>query len=209
MVCTKETEGSCEHTGHVQLTSNQVRVHSKNVGMDDIELSQHALGKQIHASAVQSLVYKRTGLDLKQHQYRYINKKALKESMQISLNQNRGNGSNPDYVMTAADRLLCNIEACPHTSYSILFADYETDQLTIRKKRKNKKGVTEEVIEDMADEVDSATTFADKIQTSLSITGTGQILIAVAWTNDEAKQKFERFPEFSCSDVTEGTNTEQ
>ena len=40
-----------------------------------------------------------------------------------------------------------------------------------------------------------------------TIASTGEILLAVIWTNDNARRKFDMFPEFTTSDVTMGTNS--
>ena len=59
------------------------------------------------------------------------------------------------------------------------------------------------------DKVNDIKTYAQKVRDRLSITGSSCILLAVAWTNNEAQRKFEMFPEFSCCDVTHGTNSER
>ena len=70
---------------------------------------------------------------------------------------------------------------------------------------------TDEVMdmETLKDNVDSARECSDRVKSQLSVSGTGQMLTAVVWTNDRARRKFEMHPEFGCGDTTMGSNAEK
>jgi len=107
---------------------------------------------------------------------------------------------------------LLQLESRSDTSYVAIFADFETDHLTIRNKKRSSSGSTEDSIVDqnqLVDDSDSASRFANKVREALSVTGSGQILLALAWTNDVATRKLTMFPEFTSSDTTESTNAEE
>ena len=57
--------------------------------------------------------------------------------------------------------------------------------------------------------MDTVKEHAEKVRDSLSITGADCILMAVAWTTNDAQRKFQMYPEFTGSDVTFGTNAER
>ena len=209
----KEQRGNANHCGHGQTPSELLRVRAKTTGLDAIELAQQALSAQIRAASVQALLRERTGIELETSQIRHINRKAVNESLRLNMAETgHPGGDDPDYHPTAADRLLLNLDNCPTASYVVIFADCETDSLRIRARSKNSDGdasVTDLDPNDLADPADSAERFSIKVRDALSITGTGQILLALAWTYDESRRKFAMFPEFVGSDVTKGTNKEE
>ena len=99
--------------------------------------------------------------------------------------------------MTAADRLLFNVQADPSVSYVALFGRYESGALTLYYRKKNAKReeqVTEQSVpeEELDDGTDSAEQFSKTVRKSLQATDRdGEILIACAWTDDESRRKFE------------------
>ena len=123
---------------------------------------------------------------------------------------------NPDssYEPTAADRLLSNLESDPKYTYTVLYGQYDSDELKVYCRTKDNDGKVSTQLKNprnicQRDEVDDIETYSKKVRDRLSITGSGCILLAVAWTTDEAQRKFEILPEFSCSDVTHETNSER
>ena len=50
-----------------------------------------------------------------------------------------------------------------------------------------------------------ATTYCDRLEYS----ETGEILLAIAWSSDESRQKFDMYPEIMGADDTEETNSEE
>ena len=152
---------------------------------------------------------------------------ALKQRTLLS--QNPGMTSADASNSTPADRLLSNLFASQTTSCIVLFGKCNTPLLTgtgappIQLIRKTKTGgvVTEDNVTDdnvfigvdtpevsAEAKLETALDHAERIRKSLSITGSGLILLAVAWTNDEARRLFEMYPEFHTADVTEKTNAE-
>ena len=151
-------------------------------------------------------------------QIRHIQKK-LRDATEIRLDviQELANGtatSDPSYEPTPADRLLSMLESDPKYTYTVLYGQYDSDELKIYRRTKDEEGKVNTVNENpdtlsQHDKVDHVRTYAQKVRDRLSITGSSCILLAVAWTTDEAQRKFEMFPEFSCSDITHGTNSEK
>ena len=241
----KQQSGCVKHCGHLKRTSDQVRIGKNHVPSKDQKLMHDLLSSHFVAPAVSTVIYNRSGIDLEPYQI-YDMHKTLKDS--IFLNQRPGfrkeNGHNAR--PTAADSLLANLDANPRASYIVLYGDYDSNLLTIRRRSKISKKATQffpyegnsvddlhlidektlhnqpavsvnaDVYEstvhssELADEDgDSAEVFADKVRSSLNITGSGLILLAIAWTNDQARRRFGMFPEFTAADVTEGTNSEK
>lgn len=142
-------------------------------------------------------------------------KKKVRETQCLSRNPITGEKFNFG-TSTAADRLLSKLETDESASYIVLFAEFDTDRLRIRARRKHqtvRSGVSsesDETEEDLlTDATDSAMRQAEKVKTALGITGSGLILLAVAWTYDHALRLAEMFPEVHSCDVVFGTNREQ
>ena len=59
------------------------------------------------------------------------------------------------------------------------------------------------------DGLDSPQAHADKVYKAMEVTGTGEILLALAWTFDDALSDFQKFPYVFSMDDTQGTNAEK
>jgi len=83
------------------------------------------------------------------------------------------------------------------------------------KKRSYNSPTTEEinVDVDLGDDTETPFMFAQylegTVRDDLTNTSTGQILRITVWTNDNARQKLDMYPEFVSIDNTEGTNAEK
>ncbi|CAB9531432.1 expressed unknown protein [Seminavis robusta] len=107
-----------------------------------------------------------------------------------------------------ATALLARLQSDPTKSSVVLFASYESGLLRIRQSH---RGATPQNIdpESLTDESDSAESFANKVRDALSITGSGMILLALAWTGESSQRLFQMYPEFKSGDSTYKTNSEK
>ena len=211
----KQQAGSLDHIGHPHLYQDEIRHGVNVIGEDNMELTQQAFSSEIRPGQTQNLIEERTGTTLEAWQVKHQFKK--KHDSDLIVNCALDSPLNPSQ-MTAADKLLADLESNPNESYYALFARFETDLLKIVAKRKRERGQLpladddEEImidVDSLQDAADSASDYANRVRRSLSITGSGQILLGIAWTNNEARRKFEMFPELSACDVTMGTNAEE
>jgi hypothetical protein len=203
----KKQTGVSHHCGHPKRLPEQIRIRTNKLGEDQIKRITNCLNVFVQSSSISDLTYLETGVDIEQSQIQYHRKKI---KQQFYLSAVPGNVAHAD--STAADRLLANLEADPHSSYIVLYGSYESNLLTIYRKVKTTTAPTTLSAvdqQDLVDEVDSAEAQAEKLKSSLAITGTGLVLLAVAWTNDAARRRFEMFPEFCGFDCTASTNAEQ
>ena len=214
----KEQSGCKDHNGHTHREPHECRMYAKDYGEDAMQLVIDSLQSAIRPSLIASLIDTREGHHINPKQIRHMKKK-LRDTTVIRLDvieelANNGAASDPTYQPTPADRLLSELESNPKYTYTVLYGQYESDELKIYRRSKDGDGNVDTVLEDpdtmsQNDEVDDVKTYAQKVRDRLSITGSSCILLAVAWTTDEAQRKFEMFPEFSCCDVTHGTNSER
>ena len=167
---------------------------------DELKIAQDALGAKISATASGSLLKNRTGIDLNWHQLQHLKTK--------DKNNNTSDGKNSAHA-TATDRLLADLKADPEVSFVCLFGDVSSGLLTIKTKRKNvNNSLADELfLDDLGDSTDSPQDFARDMtgKENLIHTDSGQMLLAIAWTNNKARRKFDMYPEFMGGDDTEDT----
>ena len=214
----KEQAGCKDHNGHTHREPHECRMYAKDYGEDAMKLVIDSLQSAIRPSLIASLIDTREGHHINPKQIRHMKKK-MRDTTVIRLDMikelaNNEAPSDPAYKPTPADRLLSELESNPKYTYTVLYGQYDSDELKIYRRSKDGNGDVNTVLEDadtmsQNDEVDDIRTYAQKVRDRLSITGSSCILLAVAWTTDEAQRKFEMFPEFSCCDVTHGTNSER
>ena len=206
-------QGGCScHTGHVFVPPYLLRHRAKTVGRRSLESSKNAFLAQVSASSVRRLINEETGIELDPSQAHDLRRKAMNESLILHIAA-LGSGVDPENA-TAADRLLAELHKNPKISYTVLFGDYDNSgSLTIKRRKRNSARNGEYAIHeeslDLVDPLDSAKKHSKRIKDSLSVTGTNQILLGLCWTHDEARRKFDLFPEFGTSDATEDTNIEE
>lgn len=205
----KKQSGNLEHNGHVQRDPNDIRLYGHHIGRNAVELAREGLSEHILASQMRSLLHRRTGVDLDERQLRHINKKSLRESLVLNADSVWTQHGVQTNVATAADRMIAHLNQDMSYGFVVIFAEYNSDKLTIRAKRRSNLAVTDETLGNLADEQESAESFATTIRDALSITGDGRILLAIAWTKDVARKKFAMYPEITISDVTYSTNSEK
>ena len=90
---------------------------------------------------------------------------------------------------TPVDRLIAQLAEDPTVSYTGLFAEYKSGLVTIKTKKMNKNSATEieKFAQDLNDATDSPEAFAETIRSSLQDSSNGEILLALAWTTDDAR----------------------
>ena len=198
-----QQKGSLDHCGHMHTNPDHIKIQSRHVPKEEIEISKDALDAKISATATGSLLKKRTGLTLDWQQLQYLKTKN-KNALVMSKRGSKSSGN-----ITPVDRLIADLDHDPATSYICLFGEANSGLITIKTKKKN-SAVEEVFTSDLGDSTDSPEAFAQDMmgRTNLIHTESGQLLLAIAWTNDEARRKFDMYPEFMGGDDTEETNSE-
>jgi hypothetical protein len=217
----KKQAGCCRHSGHPRYMPDQVRVMLRSAGTKSVENALEQLQEFIAISQISGVVRQQTGMDPDYRQIWELNRKRVREQELIDLQTILGDDFDETQIerLTPAERLIYSCQADPTTSYTLLYGDYDDDRLTVY--RRNKHGQNRADLasppsdttvvdpDELKDNVDSAATYSDKVRQSLSIQGTGQILLGFAWTHTAAQRDLKMFPEFTSADVTEGVNAEK
>ena len=78
----------------------------------------------------------------------------------------------PTYTPTAADRLLSNLESDPKYTYTVLYGQYDSDELKVYHRTKDGEGKVSTVRENprsicQHDEVDDIETYSKKVRDRL------------------------------------------
>ena len=198
-----QQKGSLEHCGHMHICPQHLKIQSRHVPGEEIKISKDALDAKISATSTGTLLKKRTGIALDWQQLQYLKNKD-KNALVMSKRGDKSSGN-----ITTVDRLLADLDADPETSYICLFGELNSGLITIKTKKKN-SNVEEVFTSDLGDDTDSPEAFAKDMmgKANLIHTGSGQMLLAIAWTNDEARRKLDMYPEFMGGDDTEETNSE-
>jgi len=206
----QQQAGCATHCGHLQKRPEHVAMLTKSLEEEDQDLAADCLKEHFRERSVGALMFRRTGITLEKHQLKHMKRLGKVKAYQAAALLS-GTGTAGD-LKTPADKLLHNLETNKEVSYVALYGEFDSGLLTIRQRRVVRGGrvTVEEMEEDgLRDAADSAADLVHRIRGNLEITGTGGlILLGVAWTDDVSSQRFQMFPEFFASDVTEGTNSE-
>lgn len=204
----RQQRGCLDHCGHLQENPEFLRIRTKFAPTEEIQLSEDALECHISATETSNLLSKRTGLNLEWHQMHYLKEKKKNDAV-MDAHESLGTGK---ANITAVDRLLADLENDPKSSYVALFGEFDSGLLTIKTKRKTMNNSIEidAFTDDLGDATDNPETLArdSRSRTELTHSASGKIVLAVAWTNTEARRKFDMYPEFMGGDDTEDTNSE-
>ena len=198
--------GCVHHCNHLQETPEFLRIQTRHVPSDEIQISNDALDSHISATATASLFKKRTGIFLDYKQLQYLKKRNKNDLVMEA-------GGSLEGGITAVDRLIASLQNDHTISFIVLYGDFNTTLLTIKTKSQhlNNSAVIGDFLDELGDDTDSPELFAKncKSRSSLVHSKSGKIVLAVGWTNVEARRKFDMFPEFMGGDDTEGTNSEE
>ena len=203
----RQQSGDISHCGHIHESPELLRIQSHLAPQKAVEVAEDALDSFVPTAATGSLFNKRTGMHLEQHQLRYLKQRKKNDLVM------EANDSLDVTEITAVDRLIADLKKDPQCSYVCLYGEYNSKLLTIKTKKKgmNNAETIEEFNEELGDDTDNPKAFAEdycKSRSSLKDSSNGKIVLAIAWTNDEARRKFDMFPEFLGGDDTEDTNSE-
>jgi hypothetical protein len=206
-----QQRGNIVHCKHMHVVPQHLPIQSKFVPREELQIAKDALTSKISATAAGSLLRERTGISLNWQQLQYLK---TKDTNQLVMSK-KGSTS-PTGHTTAADRLLADLNNDPTVSFLCLFADVKSGLITIKQRHKrtnNSSSIEEEeaFTADLEDDICSPKEFAQDMtgRENLVCADNGQMLLAIAWTNDEARRKFDMYPEFMGGDDTEDTNSEK
>lgn len=138
--------------------------------------------------------------------------------------------------VSAADRALAFLKSKPNVSFTALTAELNSGLITLKKRKKgfDNSITVEEFTRNIHDGYDGPKEYAGRhfgmdenefksvssaaqdkssknkrdAPKNLHLKN-GQILLALAWTTDEGRRKFDMYPEFISGDATEDTNSEE
>ena len=199
--------GNIHHCGHFHLDPSLIRMPSHvAVNAEELQIAKDALESNISPSATQSLVQTRTDANLEVHQLSYLKRKVDRDNLIM-------NGASN--VETVADRLVSWLTSDPTKSFILLFAENDPNsgllKIKKRKQHMNNAVVVESFLDDLGDATETPLQYAAsmRIKSDLVHSASGEILLACAWTNDNARRKFDMFPEFMGGDDTDETNSEE
>jgi len=202
----KKQSAVSHHCGHTEQTPDQIRIRTNKLGQEQLQRIKNCVETFVGCATIADLTRLESGMDIEYSQLHNLRRK-VREQHYLSVVP----GMEAAGPSTSADRLLANLENDPETSYIVLYGSYESNLLTVYKKVKSttlQSEITAVDHDSLVDDVDSVQSQADKLKSSLSISGTGLVLLAVAWTNDAARRRFEMFPDYCGFDCTGSTNAE-
>ena len=224
----KQQSGCLDHCGHSHFAPKYLRMPTKFVSQNELDLAKDCFATKNPTTTTTKLLNHRSDIGLEWHQLHYLKTKKKNDlviqDMDPSLVPNNAE-------ITAADRLLASLKNKPNVSYIALTAELNSGLITLKKRRKGVDNsiTVEELSGDLEDPdgVDSAKRFAARelgvgeeelkafaaskktdVPDNLRLKN-GQVLLAIAWTTDESRRKFDTFPEFLFGDATEETNSEE
>jgi len=195
-----------------------------------MELTQELIGAGINLQSVADFIEKRTDQRLSQDALKRM-RKDIKNSLIVS----RAAGANIDPSrMSAADRLLFNLENDPDSLFVALFADYDTPllatpKIVARSKRRESHSIEVECQSTdgeihrvtsvgnvwLGNAEESPATVSKKIRDALRVSCNGdddstpKILLCIAWTTKEQRRLAEMYPEVLGTDLTNKVNNEK
>ena len=181
---------------------------------DERQIAMDCIDSRMKMSSLDKMIMKRNHFSLSAGKLEYLKTQhaQLKSDRRLG-NIGCGPMTNPQ---TPADRLLAKFDADDRSSYVALYADFSTDNITIRKKCKHRADHSIEDVdpEECADDVNTARLDAKKARKSILdrlrvSSEANKILLAFAWTDDESKLRFDMFPEVMVGDCVGHMNREE
>jgi hypothetical protein len=209
-----EQQGSLQHCGHLWCQPELVSLPVKALPRDEIIMASDGTKEFMKASMLEALLFHQNATTIPTQKLQYFQscQKRMAENPMLSFlwTGEQSHDANLPMPSTPADLILADLDADPSSSYVAMYGKYDSELLTIHQKHKRlaDHSVEEMDLEDHNDGIDSAQKSAEKIRGNLSVTGTGMILLGLAWTEDSAAIRFSMYPEAFGLDVTENTNSE-
>ncbi len=200
----RQQSGSLKHSGHIKLDPKLIRIPIRHVlSSSELSLADDSLRSLSDTTSTLDLLAERNNACI---EWQAIHN--LKEKKKNDLVFSAENDISSQ--VTPVDRFLAYLRNDPTKSFIALFAEYESGLLTIKTKSWCKsKSQDEDFTSDLGDDTDSPELYAASIRNRLVDSNNGRLLLAVAWTSDESRRKFDMYPESITGDDTESTNNEQ
>jgi len=224
-----QQNGNLQHCGHSHFESKYLRIKTKNLSQEELKLATDCFDSMNSATATGNLLNHRNDIGLEWHQLQYL--KTKKKNDMVIRDMDPNDTSNTAEI-SSADRALVLLKNDPKVSFTALTAELNSGLITLKRRRKgmNNSITIEEFTQDLDDGTDSPQHFAarefglgeDELKSISSSKDknkrevpknlrlkNGQVLLALAWTKDESRRKFDMFPEVISGDATEETNSEE
>ena len=206
--------GDAMHCGHIRVSPDIAPARFSDLSKEEQQIVMDCQEARVKVSSMDKFIVKRNNLSLTVGQLEYISSRTKE------LNMNRLISSVTDGKMqtpkTPADRLLAHFDNNDTLSYVALYAEVNTEKITIRKKCKFRQNHSIEDVppSECNDNVNSAMTDAEKNRESIlrNLTVSSEmnkILLAFAWTDDESRLRFDMYPEFIGGDCVSKLNREE
>ena len=200
----KEQSGCKHHTGHPHIDHPQIRLQSRHaLTVEEIGVAESAVASDITPRQTATMVQNRTGVSLERRQLEYISRRQDRAAFLANGNSSPADKLSAYFLQTGV-------------SHVALYADYDSQLLTIKQKTRSSNSRETNVTtfdDDLGDITETPEMFASSLKgamrDNLTDSTTGQLLLLSMWTTDTARRKFDMHPEFVSVDDTEGTNSEE
>ena len=119
-----------------------------------------------------------------------------------------GNFGDTNPSPTAVDKLIKLMQSMTNVSYIIVKHNHDTGLVTYQKARE-KPNETKSI---MRSDDPTASSLIEEVKSwrsTLSISGSNEILVSLAWSHEEECRKIQMFPEFLAGDMTFGLNRQK
>ncbi len=206
------------HVGHFPVPRAVANPGAAAMTQEEQALDADCVQAHVPTGARKKLIMKRSNVYMTKTQLRHMREKQreLLIDSRLSL-MPEGAITRPT---TAADRLLAQYDENDSSCYIALYAEFDSDLLTIKKKCKFRAKHTLEDVSDDAVRVGLSDARLDAkkirmaIRNSLKVSRTSdggkeQILLAFAWTDEMSRKRFDMFPEVVAADCVNFTNKEE
>ena len=158
-------EGNSKHVGHLKMSKATVAARVVDVPKDDLQVIEDCAKAWVPTTCQDNLITLRCGLTISKGKMDYFNKcqRELQGDSRITI---FGSGKKVTAASTPADKLLAKYDADNSANYMALYAEFDDDRLTIRKRKKYLGNIsTEDVAEgSLVDSTTSAVLDAKKIR---------------------------------------------
>ena len=200
----KQQSGCKRHTGHLYIDHPLIRMQSRHaLPSEELCVAESSVGSDITPRQTAAMLQNCTGVNLDVRQLEYIRSRSERAAF-------LGSGQ-----CSPADKLSAFFLQSG-VSHISLYAEYNSQLLTIKRKARCSKSGTIDVTsfdEDLGDQTETPEMFASSLsgtmRDNLTDSSTGELLLLSMWTEDSWRRKFDMHPELICVDDTEGTNAEE
>lgn len=186
----------CFHCGHVFINPSHRNAPSSILSTEVTLFISSLQDNLVPTSSIIGCVKDKFGLQINADQVRRLRKENI-DKLALDAIENRN--------LSSADRLIQTLKSIPDINLIYVTHKSNTGFVTFRKARK--KRASESITDE--DSVGVTPSAMEIWRRDLSIDGTEQILVSIAWCLDEEKEEFNNYPEYIACDVTFGLNRNQ